>query len=139
MKTEKPAPKGASFSGKSIESRRPKTTAPGSNPQARKRALLASTRTDRIRIIMRLIGKVGGQSFLKCPSPALGDRTVAQLLQDYPMELPRRLKWLDALNDDFYDELISDPDIEHFGGQHRKSQADRVLEILDELERGGHE
>jgi len=88
---------------------------------------------------MRLIGKVGEQSFLIRPQPALGDRTVAQLLQDYPMELPRRPKWLDALNDDFYDELISDPDFEHFGGQHRKSQADRVLEILDELERGSHE
>jgi hypothetical protein len=99
--------------------------------------LLASTRSDCIRIITRLVGEGGLQSFLKSQQPALDDRTGAQLLQNDPEELLRRLKWLDACNDDFDDELVGDPDIEHYGRQRRESQANRVLEILDEIERRG--
>jgi hypothetical protein len=137
MNTEKPAPKGASSSWKSIEGRHPEATARATNDQARNRAHLGSTRCDCLRIIMRLVGEGGVPSFLKGQQPALGDRTGAQLLQDDPVDLLGRLKWLEAQNDDFDDELVGDPDIEHFGRRRRKSQADRVLEILDELETGG--
>lgn len=136
MKTEKPAPSGASSSWKSIRGRHPEATARATTDQARKHAHLANTRSDCLRIIMRLVGEGGVPSFLKSQQPALGDRTGAQLLQDDPMELLRRLKWLDAQNDGFDEELVGDPDIEHYGRQRRKSQADRVLDILDELETG---
>jgi hypothetical protein len=95
-----------------------------------------STRSDCLRIIIRLVGEGGVASFLKSQQPALGDRTGAQLLQDDPVDLRRRLKWLEAQNDGFDEELVGDPDIEHYSRQRRKSQADRVLDILDELETG---
>ncbi len=139
MKAEKPAPSGASSSWKSIRGRHPEATARATTDQARIRAHLASTRSDCLRIIIRLVGEGGVSSFLSSQQPALGDRTGAQLLQDDPMELLRRMKWLDARNDDFDDELVGDPDIEDFGRQRRKSQADRVLEILDEIGRHGHD
>jgi hypothetical protein len=139
MRTEKPAPGGASFSEKSIESRQPKDTARDTAHQARKRALLASTRCDCIHIIRRLVGEGGVQPFLTSQQPALGDRTGAQLLQNDPEELLRCLKWLDAGDDGFDDELVGDPGIEDFGRQRGKSQADRVFEILDELGRHGHD
>lgn len=139
MRPEKPAPGGTSFSGKSIDRRHPETTAPDAEHQARKRAILGSTRSDCIRMMIRLVGEGGMQSFLKSQQPALGDRTGAELLQHDPMDLLRRLKWLDAKTDDFDAELVGDPDIEHFGRRRRESQANRVLAILDDLERSGHE
>jgi hypothetical protein len=134
MKREKPAPNGASFSGKSIQGRRPKASDRDTNDQARNRAHLGSTRNDCLRIIMRLVGEGGVPSFLSSQQPALGDCTGAELLQNDPIELLRCLKWLEAQNDGFDEELVGDPDIKHFGRRRRKSQADRVLEILDELE-----
>jgi hypothetical protein len=139
MKAEKPAPGGTSFSGKSIERRHPEATAPDAEHQARKRVILASTRSDCIRMMIRLVGEGGLQSFLKSQQPALGDRTGAELLQHDPMDLLRRLKWLDAKADDFDAELVGDPDIEHFGRRRGELQANRVLAILDELETGGEQ
>jgi hypothetical protein len=139
MTTEKPAPGGADFSGTSNESRRPEAAAPGTEHQERKSVILASTRSDCIRMMIRLVGEGGLQSLLKSQQPALGDRTAAELLQHDPMELARRLKLLDAKTDDFDEELVGDPNIEHFGRRRRESQVNRVLAILDELERSGHE
>jgi hypothetical protein len=134
MKAEKPAPSGASSSWKSIRGRHPEATARATTDQARIRAHLASTRSDCLRIIIRLVGEGGVASFLKSQQPALDDSTGAQLLQNDPVDLLRRLKWLEAQNDGFDEELVGDPDIEHYGRQRRKSQANRVLDILDELE-----
>lgn len=84
MRTEKLAPGGASFSGKSNGSRHPEATAPDTSHQARKR-MLASTRTDCIRIITRLVGEGGLQSFLKSQQPAFDDCTGDRILIRRPV------------------------------------------------------
>lgn len=133
MRTKKLALYRASFSEKSIESRPQEATARDTAYQARKHALLASTRRDCIQIITRHAGEGGLQPFLTSQQSALGDRTGAQLLMNDPEELLRRLKWLDVGTAGFDDDLLEDPNIEDFGQQHGKSEADRVFEILDEI------
>jgi hypothetical protein len=130
---KKPPSKKVALSQSRFDGRHEEFTAKDTGHQARKHANLGSARSDCIRIIMRIVGEGGVSSFLTSQQPALGDRTGAQLLQDDPMELLRHLKWLEAQNDGFDEELVGDAGIEHFGRQRRKSQADRVLEILDEI------
>lgn len=132
---KKPPSKKVALSQSRFDARHEETTATVTKHQAEKHVHLASTRSDCLRIIMRLVGDGGVESFLKCQQPALGDRTGAELLQDDPVDLLRLLKWLENQNDDFDEEQVGDPDIEHHGRQRRQSQANRVLEILDELER----
>lgn len=100
-----------------------------------KKPLPASTReqveTMRARCINRIIGLVGHggfQSFLRNRQPALGGLTGAELLQRDPNGLLDRLELLD------HEDVLADAE-RHLNRRSEKS-ASRVLEILDELERG---
>jgi hypothetical protein len=102
-----------------------------------------SEKTDRsecLRIITRLVGDAGAQSFLQCRQPTLGDRTGGELLQNDPDELQRRLRRLEAEAQSFDDdELVTDPLVERYARPRKKAQGDRVLELLNELDRSAHE
>ena len=88
----------------------------------------------------RIVGDDGVQSFLQCRQPALGDRTGGELLQNDPGELLRRLRRLEAEAQSFNDdELVTDPLVERYARPRKKAQGDRVLELLDELDRSAHE
>jgi hypothetical protein len=99
-----------------------------------------SDRAEVLRIIARIVGDDGVQSFLQCRQPALGDRTGGELLQNDPGELLRRLKRLEAEAQSFDDdELVTDPLVERYARPRKKAQGDRVLDLLDELDRSAHE
>jgi hypothetical protein len=109
-------------------------------PDERRTSSPATDRSESLRIISRLVGDAGVQSFLKCRQPALGDRTGGELLQHDPGELLKRLRWLEADRQSFHDdELVADPLVERYAQQRKKSQGDRLLELLDELDRSAHE
>lgn len=99
--------------------------------------------TDRaaaLRIITRIAGDGGVQAFLQCSQPALGDRPGGDLLQNAPGELLRHLRWLEAEAQAVHDEgLVADPLIERYGRQRKRSQGNRLLEVLNELDRSAHE
>ena len=103
--------------------------------QARMRALLASTRSNCIRIITRLVGGGGVQAFLKCQQPALSDHTGAQLLQNEPGELLKRLRWLEAEAQSGHDEALSDPICDRIPQAAPKHKIRGVLGILDQLDK----
>ena len=98
-----------------------------------------SARDESIRLIARLVGDAGVQSFLRCRQPALGDRTGADLLQNDPSELLRRLRLIADDHVGFNDDLVGDPTVERFARPLKKSKGNRVLALLDELDRSEHE
>jgi hypothetical protein len=100
----------------------------------------STERGEALRIIIRMVGDGGVQSFLKSRQPALGDRTGGDLLQNDPCELLKRLRWLEADAQSFHDEeLVSDPCVERHAKPLKKSRGNKVLELLDELDRSWHE
>lgn len=95
---------------------------------------LETIRSKCVSKIIAHVGEGGLQAFLRERQPALEDRTGGELLQRDPHELLRRLDELDRIDDEpEFDPLLADrPPV-----RRKKGEADRVLAILDELNRKG--
>jgi hypothetical protein len=95
---------------------------------------LETIRSKCISRIVAHVGQGGLKAFLRERQPALDDMTGGELLQSYPEELLRRLDELDRAED----ELAADPIIDRAPQTRAKHKTNRVLSILDELDRNSN-
>jgi hypothetical protein len=98
-----------------------------------------TSREECLRLVVGFVGESGVPAFLQARQSALGDRTGAELLHNDSRELLRRLQALEFSSETFDDELVGDPAVERFAKQWKRSQGNRVLDILDGLDRIDHE
>lgn len=86
-----------------------------------------------LRLLSSHLGEGGVCEFLRNRQPSFQDRLGSEILQNDPQELLRKIVLLDRHLDVIDDELC---DAERHLNLRKKSEAGRVMAILDEVERG---